>query len=253
MPESEEEFGLPVPFGVYAATGQLLGGIDEAALTGKDAQQKHLHAKLTAAAPRLGYTTEADPNDVSEAGWCIMFSASADERIREALQPLIDHRWKQVGDERLFKIFDGATACEPGQTATGWLSKRGVSMNVVNPLQGVPYYTLLVGPPEEISFEFQYSLDIFWAVGRLWFPTAEEFRQYAESVIRYETMAVVPTARQMAIFSPSNDYDAATQLFSRQVATRLMTGTNISKPVGKKQQFVLQTFIGDLAEKQVPP
>jgi Peptidase family C25 len=86
-------------------------------------------------------------------------------------------------------------------------------------------------------------------VGRLWFPTADEFRQYAASVIRYETMAAVPTSRQMAIFSPRHDFDQATQLFSGQVAEPMVAGVGAVVPVGQRQKFRLQPFIGDPATK----
>jgi len=106
-----------------------------------------------------------------------------------------------------------------------------------------------VGPPDEIPFEFQYSLDIYWAVGRLWFETPDEFRQYAESVIRYETATAVPTSRRAVMFATEHDFDAATQLFMRQVARPLATGEGRSSPVWTRSKFGLETFFGDNATK----
>jgi len=155
-----------------------------------------------------------------------------DPKIKEALQPLLERRQAQVGDETLFKSFEGTTGYQPGDTASTWLARQNLRMDVVDPAQGVPYYLLIVGPPEEIPFEFQYGLDLYWAVGRLWFPTADEFRQYAASVVEYEKMAVAPTARQIAVFAPQHDFDRATQFFCRQVATPLVNGADASPPDG---------------------
>ena len=46
---------------------------------------------------------------------------------------------------------------------------------------------MIVAPPDEIPFEFQFGLDLNWAVGRLWFDDEAEFGRYAESVVAYET------------------------------------------------------------------
>ena len=82
-----------------------------------------------------------------------------------------------------------------------------------------------------MPFEFQYSLDIYWAVGRLWFDTPEEFRRYAQSVVRYEsTTAPVPTSRRGVIFATAHDFDDATQLFMRQVAQPLRSARAARRP-----------------------
>ena len=100
-----------------------------------------------------------------------------------------------------------------------------------------------------MPFEFQYSLDIYWAVGRLWFDTPEEFRRYAQSVVRYEsTTAPVPTSRRGVIFATAHDFDDATQLFMRQVAQPLSFGEGgAPAAVWTRAKFVLDTCLGDKA------
>jgi hypothetical protein len=121
---------------------------------------------------------------------------------------------------------------------------------VVDPAKGVPYYLLLVGPADAIPFEFQYVLDLYWAVGRLWFETADEFRQYAESVVRYETASRVPTARQMTVFATEHEFDRATQLFTRNVVQPLCDGEGLHPmPIGKRQGFGLKSVLGGQATK----
>src|SRR5260370_9235208 len=57
-------------------------------------------------------------------------------------------------------------------------------------------------------------------------------------------MAAVPTSRQMAVFATRHEFDAATQLFSSEVAEPLASGA-----VGQRQKFSLRPFIGDAATK----
>ena len=51
--------------------------------------------------------------------------------------------------------------------------------------------------PESIPFDFQYLLDIEYAVGRLSFDDADRYRSYAESVVDYEKASAVGTSRQI--------------------------------------------------------
>jgi hypothetical protein len=242
---------MPIPFGVSADTGYPLDGLDDASLNsfknnGHDCAvaREYLKNKAECGEPDFGTVGDVDASQLDQAGWAVIFSPGVDRRIREALQPLLNRRKAQVGDKSFFKIFEGPSSYQPDDTATTWLRRQNVRMDVVDPELGVPFYILIVAPPNEIPFEFQYGLDLYWAVGRLWFETAGEFRQYADSVIRYETMAAVPTSRQMAVFATRHDFDAATQLFSSEVAEPLASGS-----VGRRQKFSLRPFIGDSATK----
>jgi hypothetical protein len=148
-----------------------------------------------------------------------------------------------------FKVFDGAEGFRPGDRAGDWLKRRNVRMDVVNPDNGVPFYLLLVGPPDELSFEFQYFLDVYWATGRLWFDTPDEFRLYAESVVGYENATRVPTSRRGVVFATQHDFDEATQLFTRQVAQPLSIATGTAQTIWARAKFGLQTHLGETATR----
>ena len=79
----------------------------------------------------------------------------------------------------------------------------------------VPYYVTAGRRPGAIPFEFQYLLDVEYAVGRLAFDRPEQYRQYAESVVAYETAAAVPNAREVVYWGTRHAADRATQIERR--------------------------------------
>ena len=255
MPDGERDADMPLPLGVFADTGQFLNDLSEETVLSlaehreeEGAEESALRDKADTSS-HFGVDVDTDPNDLSQAGWAVLFAPGVDHKIKEALRPLLEHRRAQVADESLFQIFDDATGYRPGDTASSWLARHNVRMDVVDARLGVPYYVMLVASPQQIPFEFQYGLDIYWAVGRIWFETEDEFRQYAESVVRYEQAAEVATSRQIACFAPRHDFDRATQLFCKQVAEPMVHGHGTKQPIGQRQSFSLQAYIGETATK----
>ena len=187
----------------------------------------------------------SDANNLERAGWGILYGPTVDKKIKKALEPLIAHRRKQA---KPFAVYD-VDGLLPGEDVYAWLKRRKVRLDQVEPDNGVPYYLLIVASPQDISFEFQYTLDLYWACGRLWFDSPEEFARYAESVVKYETAKKPPASRQIAMFAPEHDFDDATQLFTRQVAGPLC-GRPDGKPLGKGLNYKLHEFLGEKATKK---
>jgi hypothetical protein len=242
-----------IPFGISADTGRPISGLSDEAVVamvkeGPEPGAAELQRRSQTTAFRsFAVIGDVDGNDLSQSGWGIIFAPGVDQRIKDALTPLIEHR-KAVASP--FVIYDAETTVRPGETAPAWLGRQGVRMDVVDPAKGVPFYLSIVAPPDAIPFEFQYFLDIYWGVGRLWFDTSDEFRQYADSVVAYETAATVPTTRNMAMFATEHDFDKATQLFTRNVATPMAVGEGSNPvPIGKRQKFGLKTMFGATATK----
>lgn len=250
---STNDTDAAIPFGVSASSGRPLNALTDDVVQAMLSSEGEPGPAAAALADRADFAALAfaveggiDANDLGQAGWGVIFAPSVDQAVKDALKPLLDHRKANAVP---FKVFDGPQGYLKGDTAETWLARHNVRMDVVNPELGVPFYLLIVGPADEIPFEFQYSLDIYWAVGRLWFETADEFRQYAESVIQYETVPTVPTSRHAVMFATEHDFDAATQLFMRQVARPLATGESGSSSIWTRQKFGLETFFGDDATK----
>jgi hypothetical protein len=249
-----EKVEPPLPLGVSAEDGRPLPeasleamkvALQEAA-TAPEAKALEVRANPQDAA--FGAVGEVDPQDLSQTGWAVLFGPGVDPKIKEALKPLLALRKQEVGGS-LYKEFEGAEGYQAGETAMGWLKRKRVRLDVVDPLLGIPFYLLIVAPPESVPFEFQYTLDLYWAVGRLWFDKVDEFRQYAESVVAYEKAAKLQTTRHLAVFAPQHDFDRATQLFVKQVAEPMVQGTDTHKPVGLRQKYKLQSRLSEAADK----
>ena len=95
-------------------------------------------------------------------------SARLPRRRQGPRAPLIDKRTQEAG--RLFKILDYKT----GEQTRDWYRRHELKPGSMDP-EVVPYYLLLVGPPDEIPFEFQYLLGVDYTVGRLSFATPAEY------------------------------------------------------------------------------
>ncbi|HXU31629.1 MAG TPA: hypothetical protein VN851_13730, partial [Thermoanaerobaculia bacterium] len=93
--------------------------------------------------------------DLSETGWGVLFAPGVPEGVRRALRPLLDLRQARA-KERYFEL-----------SLRDW----GHSPELIDP-DRYPYYVLVVGSPEELSFEEQSEHDVQYAVGRLCFTKA---------------------------------------------------------------------------------
>ncbi len=246
MSEFAEE-PMPSPFGV-TASGKLLNelkpedwrNLEEAPASVRDrGRAKEL----------LAFAEGVDPMDLSSAGWGIVFSRDADPAVKEALQPLMEHRRGQVNNAALFQQFDGARGIRNGESARGWVTRHGVDFMEVEPSNGVPLYLLLVGSPEQIPFEFQYSLDSYWNVGRLDFDTPAEYATYAQQVITYEKSAKVANQKKAVLWNVKNPGDQATGLLHNLVAKPLLEGQGAIKPLGSKAGFALEPLLAEAATK----
>lgn len=190
-----------------------------------------------------------EPDDLGSVGWGLVFPANKDmTAVRQALLPLIEQRKSDAGQR--FVIFDGKLGVEPGETAAAWLARqgRGPGLEAVDPDNGVPFYLLIVAAPAEVSMEFQYALDMFWAVGRIHFETSDEYARYAESLVRSQTGKTSATATA-AIFATEHPFDAATALFTRDVAKPFAFGTADRPNLISNLPFTLDPILGKDATK----
>lgn len=169
--------------------------------------------------PHLGLPLGVDPADVAQAGWGVVFLKDEDPAVVAALQPLIEHRRKQINNEALVRVLE----YRAGQEWQDWLDGNGVAAGSVVPTK-VPYYLLLVGDPARMPFTFGQLLDVEYGVGRLHFDTPAEYAAYAASVIDYETAAALPNRKEAVFFGTRHNFDAATQMSADHLVGPLADG-----------------------------
>jgi hypothetical protein len=207
--------------------------------TRNDAEEKH-----------FGVVADVDQEDLAQARWAVVVSATDDVSLIEALWPLIEHRAEQQGITLPPVAFRAGETCaewaaryadlkqpweqrapvlihRPGERVNGWLARHGTIAGPVKPSQGVPFYLLIAarpGPltPDDrsfISFNFQYELDIFWGVGRLCFTDERgqhryaDYRTYAQRLVEHEwrTVRDIRLRREIVYFGTRHDLDKSTE------------------------------------------
>lgn len=181
-----------------------------------------------------------DPMKVEEAGWGVIV-AKSDELVYdalEALQPLLDLRKREAGDR--YKEFLGVDGYVAGEDKLDFLARHGAGPGRVDPAK-VPYYLLLVGSPEKISYEFQYGLDLHHAVGRVYFETKEEYAAYARGVVEAAVGTEKTSLCKVAFFGPCQD--SGTQVSTEMLLTPLI------ESVRAKPECQVQEALGEKATR----
>jgi hypothetical protein len=214
--------------GVDGVTGQYLLPpmtlADVTALVRSEARPPNIISWLSRvwhkiSTPHLGLPINVDPANVAQAGWGIVFFNDENPAVVDALQPLIEHRRRRIQDDRIVKLLE----YRAGENWEEWLGRYGVSPGNVDPGK-VPYYLLLVGDPQRISFSFGQLLDVEYGVGRLHFDTPEEYAAYAASLIDYENGQLLPNRREAVFFGTRHPFDAATQMSADHLVNPLAEG-----------------------------
>jgi hypothetical protein len=235
---SDDPNELPIPMGVRIDTGTVCPPLS-AADADRIVANKTPSALAIARAngqTDLGHDSSvANPNNLSQTGWAVLFAADADPAIKQQLQPLLDLRQRQVqrraipGRLPLFRIFEGDDPNNGGvllnpdgtpQTALQWTHQHGASLTSPVVPSIVPYYVLIVGSPERIPFSFQQDLKSQWLVGRLYFDDIEDYGRYAAHVVAQEPDPATPDVdppvppTQAAVWITSNQGDVATMVLA---------------------------------------
>jgi len=236
-PQKSSQTGLPVPMGIRP-NGQPAARfhfelLEELAKQGVGRlPSMDVHTAKTVLLRRKVATVGHPPNagKLETTGWAVMFGRSVGRKIRTALSPLVELRRTQTPKELFNDNLEPPrrkTKTAREESAAKWLRRgapRAGLEDPVVPLDGVPFYILIVASPEEISFEFQYQIDLTWGVGRLWLDTPADFERYAHSVVAYEAMKKAP-ASGMAIFAPDyggKDPHAVGDLINEMLAKPLI-------------------------------
>lgn len=146
-----------------------------------------------------------NPARLEEAGWGVIVHADEDPLVMAALEPLLQHRQRLAG--RCYKeirVKAEDFTLDPDLAAGEFQRKHQIAPSGDVDPEVLPYYLLIVGGPELIPFEFQYELDIRYAVGRIFFERPEDYATYARNVVATET-APPFASRSARLFAAEND------------------------------------------------
>ncbi len=148
-----------------------------------------------------------DPLDLADTGWGVVWPENVDAEIREALAPLLELRREQATrrQERTFQELTYFT----DESALEFWRRHGLGPDSVDP-EKMPYYLLIVGPPDDVAFDFQFELGIPYAVGRLCFDTAEDYATYAQNIVKADNRTL-PESPTMAFWAVQNPDDPPTR------------------------------------------
>lgn len=144
---------------------------------------------------------------LDKTGWAIVWGARTHVHVRQALEPLLRYRKSKAGD--LYREFD----LHPGETAFDFLLRHGVVPGATC-LRKVPYYLLLVGDVDDISFDFQCQLGLHYGVGRLFFESTDPYASYANKVLLSEK---IESTKTLAFFVPAHPNDAVARMHLRAI------------------------------------
>lgn len=194
----------------------------------------------------LGGAFDISLDDVTQAGWAIIFHKDEDQAVKDALAPLIEHRRKQIGDDNIVKVLE----YNEGEQVIPWLARHRIKFGLVEP-EKVPYYILIAGGPDRIPFVFGQALDVVYAVGRLYFDAVAQYQRYVESVIEYEKAAQVPNTKEIVFWGPRNKNDKPTKLSSEHLIRPLALGIDGEKSVVERAaKFSKVAYTGKLFEPE---
>jgi hypothetical protein len=247
----------------------LLLGLDPATTKRSDltpdvqAKIDALSSSIVAKGKRLNLLSRAgafDPfnvdfTDLGTVGWAILFPIDAPQSIKDALAPLIQLRQQQAG-----MLFKSLTIDPSQQDPYGsflqsvGLAHNDMPLDPVANCQKLPYYVLIVGGPEKVSFEFQRQLMTSYAVGRIAFDQPEQYAQYARSVVAYETATSLGNTKEVVYWSPvqSEEEDGGATRVSHDFLIQPLdqlgesTGAN---PVAQEFNFISTLLEGASSKK----
>ena len=143
------------------------------------------------------------PDLLAHAGWGILFSPQDADLLSGPLASLLERR-KQAANPFYREIeWDEALLVQQHL----WL-ELGANPGQVDP-DRLPYYLLILGGPEKISWRSQSLLGLERAIGRVAFEHAHEYQTWAETLIEAEDQGT-DRPRRIVSFAPSNG-DRATR------------------------------------------
>jgi hypothetical protein len=186
--------------------GQALpGGLDTSALARAPRAED---ARDPGAGPEHFVDPGGDPNSLRDQGWGVIApSGEAGDRLLALARPLLDQRAADQGTEvPIYRVPPDMTAA----AAAAWIDRKLVG----NELQeAIPGYLLVLGRPDQVSFELQQVLAGSYHVGRLGFDAEVGYEAYIAKLLGRERAPEAKPPR--IVYFTARDGTSATEIGHR--------------------------------------
>jgi hypothetical protein len=149
-----------------------------------------------------------DPNSLRDQGWGVIAPrGEAGDRLLALARPLLDKRAAdQDGEVAVYRVPPDMTAAE----AAAWIDRKLVA-NAAH--EAIPGYLLVLGKPEQVSFELQQVLAGMFSVGRVGFDADLGYEAYIDKLLRSERAPAQRPSR--AVYFTARDGTPATEIGHR--------------------------------------
>jgi hypothetical protein len=148
---------------------------------------------------------EDAPDDLARQRWGVIAPAGDDGyRLIDAIAPLIEHRRRQQGQVRVYRVPARMTMDE----AARW--KKRVFRSGGDVDNDLPRYQLIVGDLDQVPLAVQQVQATDGFVGRIAFDELDGYRAYADKVVRWEDRPA-PAAEGHVILHAVRDGTLATR------------------------------------------
>jgi hypothetical protein len=160
--------------------------------------------------------------DLSQAGWAVVAPAGYGEVV-DALAPLLRRRAEQAGAAYRPPITLGR-----GEELDDFFRRLKAPLGAAEPKR-LPYYLLLLGGPDEISFGTQQVIGQSRAVGRLHLERPADYGTYARNVLAAEDRTAARRP-EISFFAAVNGDDRATRRTSTELVAPLADAIEDANP-----------------------
>ena len=175
--------------------------------------------------------------DPRKAGWTFLVAKEDPRRdqIIQTLQPLAAHRGMEDPSAPL--VFGG----EPEDEWGDWLQENYYALELEG--KKTPQYILMVGGPKRLPFRLQSLLDTVANVGRLEFDDLQDLKQYADKIVRLESVDEPVVKREVILFAPDGGMQDPTY-FSREYMAK-----PLNQHINRQLNFQTKPLMGTDATK----
>ena len=169
-----------------------------------------------------------DQASLRDQGWGVIAPlGEAGDRLLALARPLIERRAAEqeceVDEVPIYRVPPDLTAVE----ATAWIDRQLVGNKLFDE---VPWYLLVLGRPDEVSFELQQALGGGFCAGRLGFDADAGYEAYIDKLLRSER---APPRLPKAVYFTARDGTPATELGRRLLMLPCIADAEQQRAAGK--------------------